>query len=108
MLNRNQMISILSSMSDEKLVQAMSATGIDVGPSEGYDLGEEESAGLEPWNMRDVSVPAVVKPPLVDKSVFTRPATPMQARREYLSDETDLGGLGEYAAHQVHANQGGF
>lgn len=108
MMHRGQMISILNAMSDEKLVQALSAAGIDCGPDEGYELGQEEAQGIESWNARDVSVPAVEKPPLVDMSVFTRPATPKQMRREYLSDETDLGPLGAYAEHQLHNNQGGW
>jgi hypothetical protein len=102
MMNRGQMLSILNAMSDDKLVQAMSAAGIDCGDCGGMEMGDESAAGIESWNARDVSVPAVVKPPLVDKSVFTRPATPVQAGREY------YGPLGAYAEHQMHNNQGGW
>lgn len=108
MMNRGQMLSILQAMSDEKLVQAMSAAGVDCGDCGGMQMGDEIAEGIEPWNARDVSVPEVVKPPLVDKSVFTRPATPMQAKREYLSDETDFGPLGAYAEHQAHNTNGGW
>lgn len=74
-MNRQQMMAILSSMSDEGLMKAMNANGIPVEAEEGLDLGLED-AGLEPWAARDVSVGESERPQLFDKSALVKPKIP--------------------------------
>ena len=109
MLNRQQMISILSAMSDDKLIQAMSAAGIETGSPEGYELGDESADGIESWNARDVSVPPPNKPTFFDKAVIERPAQVMgQDRAAYMKGMSqDLGGLDPYSLYQLHSTAGG-
>ena len=82
-MNRQQMIAILSNMSDEKLVDAMSATGVPM-QDEKMDLGTEEPEGLEGWNAREVPMGDPQKPSFFDKSKMMRPA--MQAARPMYAD----------------------
>lgn len=79
-MDRMKKLSILSTMSDEHLTQALNAVGIDC-ESEDYmqDLGPEESPGLESWSERSVNIPLTVRSPLVDSSkIFVPKQQPMQ------------------------------
>lgn len=109
MMNRQTMLSILNSMADDKLIQAMKATGIDCGGmEEGYDLGDESAEGIEPWNARDVSVAPANKPKFFDKQVIERQPQMMAQGREYMKGlPQDMGGLDEYSLHQMHSMQEG-
>lgn len=109
MLTREQMVSILSAMADDKLLQAMSAVGIDTGGQEaGYDLGQEEASGIQSWNARDVSVPPPNKPALFDKQVIEPPQQIMAQDRAYMQGiDAELGGLDAYQMHQLHSQDGG-
>lgn len=68
--DRQELIGILSSLSDDRLVQALSAAGVTVSPSDlSADLaGHEPVASLTPWNKTEVRVPFTRRPPLVDQS----------------------------------------
>lgn len=81
-MNRQQMLAILNSMSDDKLMEAMSATGIPM-DEDRAELGMEDPNTLEGWNARDVSMPDPQKPVFFDKSKFQKP--PMQAARPYMA-----------------------
>lgn len=112
MLTRDQMVSILSAMADDKLLQAMSAVGIDTGGQPGMaglDLGEEEASGIQSWNARDVSVPPANKPALFDKQVIEPPQEVMAQDRAYLQGmpSPELGGLDAYQIHQLNSPGGG-
>ncbi len=98
-MNRAQMISIVNSMSDDSLMKAMSAVGIDAGGGEGdqFDPGDEEADGLQSWNSRDVSVEAAPRPPIVDKSKFEKMAPqPQQGMRPDYGADPDMSGITEY------------
>ena len=82
MMNREQMIAILTSMGDDALMNAMSANGIDAEHSESYkaDMGAEVSEGLESWSERDVSIPASQRPQLVNtEALFSAARAEMEA-----------------------------
>jgi len=103
-MNRQQMISILQTMSDDSLMQAMSAVGIDAScDDEGYEMGEPDGdEGLQPWNERDVSVEDANKPELFNKAQITK--QPMQEQqmaptREYLADGEPMDDYAEYMMH---------
>lgn len=107
MMNRQMMLSILNSMSDDKLVQAMGAAGIDMPMDQGYDLGNEEAEGIQSWNARDVSVPPANKPTFFDKAVIA-PKPQMPGQRAYMQGmPQEMGGLDDYTMHQMHTMQEG-
>lgn len=87
-MNRSQMLSVLNSMSDENLCQALAATGVEtgMGPMDYGSMGEDAD-GLESWNARDVHVEAAPRAPLIDKSKFEKPTMTMKPTREYVPEE---------------------
>lgn len=99
-MSRQQMLSILNTMSDDNLAQAMSAVGVECCP-EGYELGEEQVDGLEGWNAKEVSIEPPNKPKFLDSAKFVK--QPVQVIRrpgalEYL-DQEDQGELADYSMH---------
>lgn len=79
-MNRDQMLAILSSMSDDALMKACAANGIECGGA-GYDLGDQGSAdGLESWNDTRIDMPQHKSPPLVDHSKITEMRKQMTAK----------------------------
>jgi hypothetical protein len=81
-LSRAQMLSILNTMDDDHLMQAVSAAGIDVGEGGGMDLGgESPSEGLESWNQLRIDMPQSKTPPLVDHAKITQAQRQTQAAR---------------------------
>lgn len=67
--DRQELIGILSALSDDRLVQALSAAGVSVSPG---DLGAELAMpdpveSLTPWNRTEVKVPFTQRPPLVNQ-----------------------------------------
>lgn len=90
-MSRSQMLSVLNSMSDDKLSAALNATGVETGVGD-YDMGMgEEAEGLESWNARDVSVQATQRPPIVDKTKFEKPGQAVMQRPNYVGDEEEAG-----------------
>lgn len=106
-MSRSQMLSILNSMSDEKLSSALNATGVETGV-EDYDMGMgEEAEGLESWNARDVSVEATARPPIVDKSKFEKPGQVVMKRPDYVGDQEELAGYSDFIPMQ-QGIEGGY
>lgn len=68
MMDRQQMLAILSSMSDDALMKACSANGIECGGgSYQSDMGGESPAeGLESWNDTRIDMPMSKRPPILD------------------------------------------
>lgn len=101
MMNRSQMLSILNTMSEDKLSEALSAVGVECDYEDPFSLGEEQAEGLETWGAKDVSVEPVRKAPLVDKTKFVRePAQPVRRREFYLGQgDEDTSGLSDYMIH---------
>lgn len=103
MLSRQQMLAILSTTSDDSLMQAMSAIGVpqdDSSPSD--QMNQPESSGLESWNAKQVSVPPANKPVFFDKSKFQQ--APAQPAPQYSTLDSLSGGnddLGGMAAPPV-------
>lgn len=99
-MNRQQMVSILNTMSEENLLQALSAVGVEAG-SDDMDLGDEEVEGLQPWNARDISVEDSNRPQLFDKAKIIKPIAMEAVRpgREYLGDGEEMGELADYTLH---------
>lgn len=95
-MNRQQMISILSAASDDNLVQAMSAIGVDAQPDEGMQLGDESVDGLESWNAREVTMGDPQKPMFLDKSKFAPPPAQPQKRPDYYNQMEDMDGIQQY------------
>ncbi len=92
-MSRSQMLSVINSMSDDKLAEALDATGVETGV-QGYDMGEgEEAEGLESWNARDVSIESSPRPPIIDKAKFEKPQPQMGMRPKYDVGQDDLSGL---------------
>ncbi len=82
-MKREQMLSVLNAVDDQKLMQAMSAIGIDCGDGAGgLDYGAEDGAdGLVGWNSTEVKVPESERPRLFDKSkTVERKQQPMPVR----------------------------
>lgn len=73
-MNRQQMISILASMDDQSLIQALEVNGISAADcGAGMDLnqfGPEMAPGLESWTQRHVSIPRTERPLLADTDMF--------------------------------------
>lgn len=100
-MSRGQMLSILNTMSDENLAQAMSAVGVEAGQDDGLELGDESAEGLEGWNAKEVSIEPPNKPKFLDSAKFVK--QPLQVIRrpgaqEYLEPD-DGGELAEYMMH---------
>lgn len=87
-MDRQQMLSILNTMSEDNLAEALSAVGVEC-DYDGMDLGEESAEGLESWNARDVSLEPANKPEFLDKSKFVKKAEPMARDREYFEEPRD-------------------
>lgn len=100
-MDRQQMLSILSTMSEDNLAQALSAVGVEVGMDE-MDLGDPSAEGLESWNARDVSMEDPGKPMFLDKSKFTKPAAMPMRRPDYMQGqgEGDMDGIAEFITQQ--------
>lgn len=105
-MSRGQMLSIINSMSDEKISEALQATGVETGCCD-YELGGEEAEGLESWNARDVSVEATPRPPIIDKAKFEKPGQVMMQRPKY-HDEEELAGYADFIPMQQGIEGGGF
>lgn len=68
MMDRQNKLAILSSMSDENLNYALKAVGIDCGDYDEYDENQDSANPIESWSSLNVSVPSTSRPPIVDKS----------------------------------------
>lgn len=75
MMPRQQALSILGTMSDDNLMQALSAVGIDCysgggreGYRQGFDGSDSEDQELVSWNNTDVKVPPSNRPQFYDKN----------------------------------------
>lgn len=105
-MNREMMLSILGTMSDDNLMQALQATGIpcDEGSySDGWGAngaGEEggDDEPLVSWNNTEVKVPPSNKPKFFENKTIEVP----KARPQYLMPDSggmgDDGGVADFAA----------
>lgn len=69
--DRQELLGILNALSDDRLVQALSAAGINIegGGSIGADLALPDPVDeLTPWNRTSVKVPMTMRPPIVDRT----------------------------------------
>ena len=85
--DRQELIGILSSLSDDRLIQAMSAAGVQVSPGDlSNDLALPDPVDeLTPWNRTAVKVPFTSRPPIVNQSrLLEMPQPPRQP--SFLSD----------------------
>ncbi len=98
-MNRSQMLAILSNMSDDKLVEAMSATGIPM-EDEGFGLGPEQADGVESWNARDVPMQDPQKPAFFDKAKFIAPQ-PGAMRPQYANPNDGMDDLTAFLPQQM-------
>lgn len=70
-MNRQQMLSILNTMSDDNLLQALSAVGVQGGSEMGgHEWMGGEDDGLTSWGMTDVKIAPPNKPALIDANKF--------------------------------------
>lgn len=94
-MNRAQLLSIINSMADDKLLEALSAAGIDLGDQmqPDMDLGAETTDGLEPWSAKEVQVDPANKPSLFDKNKFVKQPPVVVRRPQYMPQTPmDMGG----------------
>lgn len=93
-MDRSLAMSIFSSMDTGKLLQALSAIGIN--PEAGTEgQGQGMSVPLETWNARNVAVPKTYRPPLLNQENLTVKMPDLQRGREYLEPEVP-GGYEDY------------
>lgn len=107
-MNRDQMLSILGTMSDDNLMLAMQATGIqaDCGSyRDGWGMGGggmEGGDGDEPlvsWNNTEVKVPPPNKPKFFDKNqTIEVPKAKPQHLMPDMGGMGDDGGVADFAA----------
>lgn len=97
-MNRQQMLSILNAASDENLIQAMSAIGVEAQPDDGMGmgLGDESAQGLESWNAKQVTMGDPQKPAFLDKSQFAPVQQKPQPRPEYYNAMQDMDGVQQF------------
>jgi hypothetical protein len=97
------MLSILSTMSEDNLMHALSAVGIEGGGGDDSFAWMEEGQGLESWNAKDVRLPPPNKPALIDPSKFVdMPQQVSPPREMYVDMGEDMGGLDDYEATVGH------
>ncbi len=81
--DRQELLGILNSLSDDRLVQALGSAGISIegGGSIASDMALPNPVDeLVPWNMSSVKVPLTTRPPIVNRSKITEmPQQPAQA-----------------------------
>lgn len=97
-MDRQTILAILSTASDEHLMAAMSALGIPVGGSGAAQDFMQPGAGLEGWDAKDVRIAPPRKPAFLDPSKFVAEQPQQEARPLYLNMGEDTAGLDEYAA----------
>ena len=106
-MNRQQMLSILNAASDENLMQAMSAIGVDAGDGQDMGMGGmDDSAPLESWNARQVTLNDPQKPTFLDKSKFAPQPQQAQARPEYYNQMQDIDGVQQFIPQEELLGQG--
>lgn len=102
-MNRQMMLSILSTMDDSHLMHAMQAVGIPMDyDGSMYDPLEDEINGLKGWGERNVSIPPPRKPSLADVRKFVdqglnEAAQVQQPERPYMMRDEGLEDLQPYA-----------
>ncbi len=95
-MSRSQMLSVLNTMSDDKLNQAMQATGVETGVDK-MELGDESGEGLESWNNREVAIESSPRPPIIDKSKFEKqPEAQQGVRPKYADGAEEMEGLEQF------------
>jgi hypothetical protein len=85
------MLSIMNNMSDEALMEALSAVGIEQ-EADDFALGMESEEGIPGWNEQEVQISAPNKPSLVDALKFVKPKETRIPRPDY----DDAMGLEEF------------
>lgn len=96
-MNRAQMLSIINSMADDKLLAALEANGVDTGDAMGtVDPAFEENSQLEPWTEKEVQVGPANKPALFDKNKFIKQPPVVIRRPAYMPEEEPMSDIGAY------------
>lgn len=97
-MSREQMLQVLGTMDTGKLVDALSAAGVDCGCGPGYqdEMGEHEPSadGLVSWNATEVRMPTSKRPALFDKHAHVEKPQVQTRKMELPPEET---GMGEWA-----------
>lgn len=96
--DRQELLAILNALSDDRLVQALSAAGIGIegGAAESQPLGDPRDE-LTPWNATAVKVPMTTRPPIVNLAKITETPQPAAAPGGYMGDP-NLDSIAPYAA----------
>jgi hypothetical protein len=95
MMDREQMLQILGTMSEDNLLKAISATGIDCGDCmPGRSALSKDAAGdeaLSSWNATSVVIPQSKRPSLFDKNAhYEKPASAPTRRMDLEPEITGL------------------
>ena len=81
--DRQELIGILSALSDDRLIQALSAAGVSVSPGDMAGASDPVNE-LTPWNRTEVRVPMTQRKPIADLSrTFEQQPAPAMS---YLND----------------------
>ncbi len=97
--DRQELLGILNALSDDRLVQALSAAGINIegGGSMAQDMAMMDPVDeLTPWNRTEVKVPLTTRPPIVNKGQTVDLPQP-QLPGQYMG-QPSLDNLAPYAA----------
>lgn len=96
-LGRAQLLSIINALSDDKLLQALSTVGVELGEEASLDLGAEDAADLKPWSEMKVAMPPSNKPPLFNKGNIEVPAAPATPERPvYMPPQEPMADIAAY------------
>lgn len=98
--DRQELLGILNALSDDRLVQALSAAGINVdcGPGMAQELALGDPVDeLTPWNRTAVKVPMTTRPPIVDRAKTLEMPQPPAMPPAYLGNP-GLDNLAPFAA----------
>jgi len=87
-MNRSQALAIFASMDESKLMDALRAAGV---PTQQSNETAEHYGSLEPWNARDVAVPATKRPKLLEQENLTIKMPPLGKGKDYLAPEVPDG-----------------
>lgn len=76
-------MAIFANMESGKLLEALRAVGVESNDEDGSKHQFAGSEKLEPWNARDVAVPATKRPPILNQENLTVKMPQEQRGREY-------------------------
>lgn len=100
-MDRQTIVRVLNEA--KSIIEALSSDGVSMGDSEGINLGEESTEGLQNWNDRPVEIQDTPRPPLTVRDKVMQSAKPQpgvlptMGPDQIVSDEEDYMPL-EYMA----------